>query len=176
MLQNDDGDLVTSHEEISGLAITYFSDLIGTNSASSEILDPSINLPRLTDAQQLFLSRYFLQEDILATLKGMAKNKSPGPDGFTPEFYNAAWGAVGPDVTKAILFYFESLTLPRIIMKLRDEAPRKERIQFYGMAALKFVSLQSGTQFVEEVPLRLGLVRFGIPCPSRNVLPSCGWL
>ncbi|KAL8135224.1 hypothetical protein AgCh_010043 [Apium graveolens] len=111
----DDGDLVTSHEEISGLAISYFSNLIGTDSASTEILDPSISLLRLTDSQQLFFTRDFLQEDILATLKGMAKNKSPGPDGFTPEFYIAAWGVVGPAVTKAILLFFESLMLPRTV-------------------------------------------------------------
>lgn len=45
----------------------------------------------------------------------MAKNKSSSPDGFSPEFYLAAWPIVGADITKAVLYYFNSLHLPRTV-------------------------------------------------------------
>lgn len=48
-------------------------------------------------------------------MKSLSKNKSPGPDGLSPEFYIKAWSIVGPDVTAAVLHFFSSGQLPRAI-------------------------------------------------------------
>lgn len=45
----------------------------------------------------------------------MEKHKFPGPDGFPVEFYIAAWNILGVDVRKGILYFFNTLHLPRII-------------------------------------------------------------
>lgn len=45
----------------------------------------------------------------------MARNRSPGPDGLTAEFFLTAWSVVGADVVKGILYFFQSNELPRII-------------------------------------------------------------
>lgn len=53
--------------------------------------------------------------DIFLTLKGMAKSKSPGPDGYTPEFFLSTWSITGSDFVKAITQFFDSLHLPRMV-------------------------------------------------------------
>lgn len=45
---------------------------------------------------------------IFKTSKGMKKNKAPGPDGFTLEFFLGSWELVGQDFCKAIMTFFES--------------------------------------------------------------------
>lgn len=72
-------------------------------------------LKRLNDEEKLELVRPFTPEDVLCTFKSMASGKSPGPDGFPPEFFVKAWSVVGHDTAAAILYFFESVQLPRII-------------------------------------------------------------
>ncbi|KAA3475745.1 reverse transcriptase [Gossypium australe] len=38
-------------------------------------------------------------------------DKAPGPDGFTSTFFKVAWDIVGADVTKAILYFFQTRKL-----------------------------------------------------------------
>lgn len=45
----------------------------------------------------------------------MAKNKCPGPDGFTSEFLLTAWPIIGADITSAVLSFFDTLALPRMV-------------------------------------------------------------
>lgn len=41
-------------------------------------------------------------EEVEETVKGMKKNKAPGPDGFTVEFYPAGWNFLGQDILDAV--------------------------------------------------------------------------
>lgn len=43
---------------------------------------------------------------ILNILKSLKRNKAPGPDGFTVEFYLASWDIVGSDFCDAIMHFF----------------------------------------------------------------------
>ena len=54
-------------------------------------------------------------DEIFSTFKSMAKNKCPGPDGFSSEFFVAAWDVIGSDVNSALLYFFHQLHMPRII-------------------------------------------------------------
>ena len=45
----------------------------------------------------------------------MAPLKSPGLDSMPPLFYQSYWSLVGPKVTKAILLYLNSGTLPNAL-------------------------------------------------------------
>ncbi len=47
----------------------------------------SISLPKLSEIDQLHLNSPFTKAEVLATVNLMASNKSPGPDGFTSEFF-----------------------------------------------------------------------------------------
>lgn len=113
-LADDDGQVHHTHNGISNVAIAYFKGLYGSSAAVSPIPE-DLQMPVLSQTQCNFLSRPFSTKDILDTLKTMSKSKSPGPDGFTPEFYITAWRIVGPDVEKAILHFFDYGFLPRFV-------------------------------------------------------------
>ncbi|KAG7556371.1 hypothetical protein ISN44_As11g024100 [Arabidopsis suecica] len=53
------------------------------------------------------------EEEIKKTLFAMPENKSPGPDGFTCEFFKEAWEVVGKDFVVAIQSFFVKGFLPK---------------------------------------------------------------
>lgn len=59
-------------------------------------------------ASQTLLLAPFSAKDIKREIFVLPPNKSPGPDGFTGEFFREAWGIVGQDVVSAIREFFES--------------------------------------------------------------------
>ncbi|KAJ9536668.1 hypothetical protein OSB04_un000141 [Centaurea solstitialis] len=58
----------------------------------------------LTDA--LFMIRPITDSDIRDAMFQIGTDKAPGSDGFTSQFFRAAWGIVGRDVTVAIHNFF----------------------------------------------------------------------
>lgn len=52
---------------------------------------------------------------MLQTFKETALNKSPGPDRFSTEFFIKAWHIVGTEVSQAVLLFFTTLKMPRIV-------------------------------------------------------------
>ena len=113
-LKDSNGNNVTSHSDIARAAIDYFSNLMGHDPWVSDFPD-GLQLPSLSESEINLLIAPFDKDDVFNTLKFMAKNKCPGPDGFTVEFYLATWDIVGENVCSAILHFFQNLHLPRII-------------------------------------------------------------
>lgn len=113
-LQDGSGSTVHSHDEISAVIVDYFQDLLGTQKPV-DCFDTDVDLPALSSAQQMYLCSPFLDSDIYEVLKRMAKKKSPGPDGLSPEFYLAAWSVIGKDVVRGVQYFFDTYKLPRII-------------------------------------------------------------
>ncbi|XP_074364627.1 uncharacterized protein LOC141705634 [Apium graveolens] len=113
-LEDEHGEVFTSHKDISMLAVNYFSNLLGKSSNVTPF-DSSVPLVQLSELDRSNLITPFPLEEILLTFKRMAKNKSPGPDGFTAEFFVAAWNIVASDISMAILHFFQTMLLPRSI-------------------------------------------------------------
>lgn len=114
MLTDSNGVDVTTHKEISRVAVNYFKTLLGS---TTPVVDfpTDIVLPQLTEDHRTLLAAPFSALDVFNTFKHMAKHKCPGPDGLPVEFYLAAWDIIGEDVTKGILHFFNTLHLPRIV-------------------------------------------------------------
>lgn len=113
-LMDSRGNLKCSHEDISLVAVDYFQNLMG-DSRELGVLPTDIELPQMSTNHKEALAAPFSELDVFNTLKGMAKNKSPGPDGLPVEFYLATWQIVGQEVTAGILHFFKTRHLPRII-------------------------------------------------------------
>ena len=79
---------------------SFYSDLYQDHSSgNSENLTDSfirnLHLPKLTLEQRNTCEQFLTVGECLNTLKTFEKNKTPGNDGLTVEFYLAFWPLVG---------------------------------------------------------------------------------
>nr|GEY17020.1 RNA-directed DNA polymerase, eukaryota [Tanacetum cinerariifolium] len=67
---------------------------------------------RLSSHQVLDLDRNISSDEIRAAVWDCGENKSPGPDGYTFEFFRRYWNVIGPDFCLAVDCFFENGTFP----------------------------------------------------------------
>lgn len=62
--------------------------------------------------QNLILTAIPLDEKIKDVVFGLDGSSSPGPDNFGGSFYHHCWDIIASDVIRAIVFLFESNSIP----------------------------------------------------------------
>nr|GEV97261.1 RNA-directed DNA polymerase, eukaryota [Tanacetum cinerariifolium] len=67
---------------------------------------------RLNDDQSADLETPITRDEIRLAVWGSGENKSPGPDGFTFEFFRKFWFVIGPDFCTAVEWFFEHASFP----------------------------------------------------------------
>lgn len=78
-----------------------------TSSAQTHLnLMADINCSTINANQYESLLANITNDLIFKTLKSLKCNKTPGPDGFTLEFYLATWDIVGTSLCAAIKHFF----------------------------------------------------------------------
>ncbi|KAM0913367.1 hypothetical protein ACQ4PT_012221 [Festuca glaucescens] len=82
------------------LATGYFMGLMG--SAQPREADISLAAVGLGPIDLYALEAQFMESEVWDALRAMPANKSPGPDGFTWEFYRRCWPVVKGDVLAAL--------------------------------------------------------------------------
>jgi hypothetical protein len=83
--------ITTNTMEIQEIIRNYFENLYSNKFENLEEMDrflKTYNHPKLKQEDINHLNRSITQKEIEAAIKSLPKKKSPGPDGFTPEFYH----------------------------------------------------------------------------------------
>ncbi|GJS32565.1 RNA-directed DNA polymerase, eukaryota [Tanacetum coccineum] len=75
-----------------------------------------LNFPfnkRLSDIQSSDLESNVTRDEIRLAVWSCGENKSPGPDGYSFEFFKKYWKLVGPDLCEAVEYFFETGLFPK---------------------------------------------------------------
>ena len=89
-IRNGKGEITTDNAEIQRIIRDYYEQLYRNKMHNLEEMDRFLlkfNLPRLNQKEIEIMNNPIISTKIEAVIKNLSNNKSPGPDGFTGEFY-----------------------------------------------------------------------------------------
>lgn len=116
-ITDPNGVQLATQEDIKSEAIRFFTGLLTTKPAdyspiSIEAIGELLDF-RCSDQERSHLTSEVVEGEIRKVLFSMPSNKSPGPDGYTIEFFKEAWPIIGKDFTVAVQSFFIYGFLPK---------------------------------------------------------------
>ena len=87
---NENGEITTDNTEIQRIIRDYYQQLYANKMENVEEKDKFLekyNFPKLNQVEIENLNRHITSMEIETATRNLSANKSPGPDGFTAEFY-----------------------------------------------------------------------------------------
>ena len=110
-LRNSQGQWCTHPEGINAIITNHFTQIFSTECGlcgeALQWVEPTISTE-----QNLTLLESFSQADIREAIFSMHPDKSPGPDGMNPAFFQKFWHIVGDDVSAACLKFIHHCEFP----------------------------------------------------------------
>ncbi|XP_019167878.1 PREDICTED: uncharacterized protein LOC109163584 [Ipomoea nil] len=110
----DDNGVWKEGQALDSLVTTYYKQIFASGGFPGTFSVDSMQ-ERVTEAQNAHLLRPFEPEEVRAALFSMGKDKSPGPDGMNPGFYQAFWDVIGKDVTSFVLNCLSQPSFPVMV-------------------------------------------------------------
>ena len=89
-IRYEKGEVTTDNAEIQRITRDCYEQLYGNKIDNLEEINrflEKFHLPRLNQEEIEIMNNAITSTEIEAVIKNLQKNKSPGPDGFTGEFY-----------------------------------------------------------------------------------------
>ncbi|KAL8126087.1 hypothetical protein AgCh_013389 [Apium graveolens] len=106
-LRNNEGQEVDWNSGMENVITEYFSTLFKASVTEwSEVVQGMNN--KVTAEQNEFLLSPVTEIEVKRALFHMHPDKSPGPDGMTPGFYQKYWGVVSKDVVSVVRRFFDT--------------------------------------------------------------------
>lgn len=100
------GRLIQDNQEILAMEKEYFTSIYSEDPEALDSVDDLFlspeDIPTISEMNQLRINRPFTQEEFSEALKALNRDKCPGSDGITPEFYSTFWELLQADYMNTI--------------------------------------------------------------------------
>ena len=114
-IRNENGETTTDNTEIQRVIRDYYQQLYANKRDNLEEMDKFLenyNFPKLNQEEIENLNRPITSMAIEIVIRNFPANKSPGPDGFTAEFYRKFREELTPILLKLFQKFAEEGKLP----------------------------------------------------------------